>query len=75
MKVVCAHETYKGHNMELTYGKAYEVINQQPFWDFDGNKIGQVYQIIDDRGTLAWYNQVVIPMEEWREKQLNKLLL
>ena len=28
MKVICTHETYKGHRMDLTYGKAYEVIDQ-----------------------------------------------
>ena len=66
MKVICTHETYKGH---LTYGKAYEVIDQQPFQINE-----QMYQITDDNGTLAWFDrEVVIPMDEWRNKQLKKL--
>jgi hypothetical protein len=69
MKVICAHETYKGFNMYLTYGKAYEVIDQQPFQIND-----QMYQIIDDNGRKSWFDRkVVIPIEEWREKQLNEL--
>lgn len=69
MKVICTHETYKGHRMDLTYGKAYEVIDQQPFQIND-----QMYKIIDDNGTLAWFDrEVVIPLDEWRKKQINKL--
>ena len=69
MKVVCTHETYKGHRMDLTYGKAYEVIDQQPFQIND-----QMYKIIDDNGTLAWFDrEVVIPLDEWKKKQINKL--
>jgi len=67
MKVVCTHETYKGFNMYLTYGKAYEVIDQFQIND-------QMYQIIDDNGRKGWFDRkVVIPIEEWREKQLNEL--
>ena len=69
MKVICTHETYKGHRMDLTYGKAYEVIDQQPFQIND-----QMYKIIDDNGTLAWFDhETVIPLEEWRSKRLNEL--
>lgn len=70
MKVVCIKNTYKGTHMDLTYGKAYEVIDQQPFQIND-----QMYQIIDDKGTLAWYDrEVVIPLDEWREERLNEIL-
>jgi hypothetical protein len=69
MKVVCAHETYKGHSMDLTLGKAYEVHDQHPF---QINR--QTYKIINDRGALAWYDRaVVMPLDEWRSKQLNEL--
>ena len=69
MKVICTHETYKGHRMDLTYGKAYEVIDQQPFQINE-----QMYQITDDNVTLAWFDsEVVIPLDEWRKKQINKL--
>ena len=67
MKVICTHETYKGHRMDLTYGKAYEVIDQVLIKN-------DTYQIINDRGTLTWYDrEVVILMDEWRSKQLNEL--
>jgi hypothetical protein len=70
MKVVCIKNTYKGTHMDLTYGKAYEVIDQQPFQIND-----QMYQIIDDKGTLAWYDrEVVIPLDEWREERLSEIL-
>ena len=69
MKVICTHETYKDLKMHLTYGKAYEVIDQQPFQIND-----QMYQIIDDNGRFVWYDrEVVIPLEEWRNKQLKEL--
>lgn len=69
MKVICTQETYKDLKMHLTYGKAYEVIDQQPFQIND-----QMYQIIDDNGRFVWYDrEVVIPLEEWRNKQLKEL--
>jgi len=71
MKVVCANETYKGHSMDLTRGKAYEVHDQHPV-----QMNGQMYQIIDDRGALAWYDrETVMPLEEWRERQISKLIV
>jgi hypothetical protein len=55
--------------MDLTYGKAYEVVDEHPLQIND-----QMYKIIDDRGTLAWFDrEVVIPLEEWRNKQLKEL--
>jgi hypothetical protein len=69
MKVICTHETYKDLKMHLTYGKAYEVIDQQPFQIND-----QMYLIIDDNGYKSWFDRgVVIPLEEWRNKQLKEL--
>ena len=69
MKVICTQETYKDLKMHLTYGKAYEVIDQQPFQIND-----QMYQIIDDNGYKSWFDRgVVIPLEEWRNKQLKEL--
>ena len=69
MKVVCTHQTYKGHSMNLTHGKAYEVHDQHPVQIND-----QMYKIINDRGDLAWYDrETVMPLEEWRSKRLNEL--
>lgn len=65
MKVVCANDTYKRRSMDLTLGKAYEV---HDLWN------GCWYKIVNDRGALAWYDrEVVMPLEEWREKHLNEL--
>ena len=70
MKVVCASDTYKRRSMALTYGKAYEVVDEHPL-----QINGQMYKIIDDRGALAWYDrEIVIPLDEWRSKQLNELI-
>ena len=67
MKVVCTQETYKGHS--LTYGKVYEVIEQLSITTTSDH-----YRIIDNNGILVWYNnEVVIPIDEWRNKQLNEL--
>jgi hypothetical protein len=69
MKVVCANDTYKGQTMYLTLGKAYEVVDLHPFQIND-----QMYQIVNDRGALAWYDrEIVVPLEEWRSKQLNEI--
>ena len=72
MKVVCINETYKGHSMDLTYGKVYKVIDQvlKIHWVIKND----TYQIINDKGSLTWYDrEVVITMDEWRNKQLNEL--
>ena len=70
MKVVCANETYKGHSMDLTLGKAYVVHDQHPFQIND-----QMYQIVDDKGALAWYDrEVAMPLDEWREEKLKEIL-
>lgn len=67
MKVVCTHETYKGQRMDLTYGKAYKVFDRAILQN-------DTYHIINDKGTLTWYDrEVVIPMDEWRNKQINEL--
>ena len=60
--------------MDLTYGKVYEVIEFQSVWEpFQIN--GQMYQIDNDKGTLSWYDrEVVILLDEWREKRLNEIL-
>ncbi len=66
MKVVCITEDIF---FNLTYGKVYEVIEQLSITITSDH-----YRIIDNNGTLVWYdNEVVIPMDEWRNKQLNEL--
>jgi hypothetical protein len=33
-----------------------------------------MYQIIDDNGRFVWFDrELVIPLEEWRNKQLKEL--
>jgi hypothetical protein len=60
MKVVCINENWSN----LTYGKAYDVIDQTYF----------DYKIVDDKGYFTWHNiRTVIPMNKWREKQLEEL--
>lgn len=72
MKVVCIKSMYKnGLKNGLKKGKAYEVIEIRMR---NTNKFNDRYKIIDDGGWAAWYNrETVIPLEEWRSKQLNEL--
>ena len=64
MKVVCISEISYGTTTNLTYGKVYDVIDQTYF----------DYKIVDDKGYFTWYNiRTVIPMNKWREKQLEEL--
>lgn len=67
MKVICIND-----KNNLTYGKAYKVIEQLSITITPLAR--DHYRIIDNNGTLVWYdNEVVIPMDEWRNKQLNEL--
>ncbi len=68
MKVVCIKNTYKGTHMDLTYGKAYEVIDRVLLQN-------DTYQITNDKGALAWYDrEVAMPLDEWREEKLKEIL-
>ncbi len=70
MKVVCIDNTtltsgklIKG----LTVGKIYDVI------DFIHSS-PWVSQIVDDNGEKHWFNdEVLMPLEKWRELQLKEL--
>jgi hypothetical protein len=60
--------------MYLTFGKAYEVMNQKSFQIKPFQINDQMYQIIDDNGRKSWFDrEVVIPLDEWRKKQLKEL--
>ena len=63
MKVICIID----NDCHLTIGKIYNVLLQ------DKDKS---WLIIDDIGRQMWYwdyNGILMPLEEWRDKQLNKL--
>lgn len=67
MKVICIND-----KKNVTYGKAYKVIEQLSITITPISR--DHYRIIDNNDTLVWYdNEVVIPLEEWRNKQLNEL--
>ena len=64
MKVKCIDNNC--HEIELTIGKTYEVIRIYP----DGD-----YTIIDDIGGENWYyKNYFIPLSEYRNDTINKLL-
>jgi hypothetical protein len=63
MKLICIID----NDFHLTIGKIYNVLLQ----DKD-----ESWLIIDDIGRQMWYwdyNGILMPLEEWRDKQLNKL--
>ena len=68
MKVICINKTsliFK-NLVNLTPGKTYDVIRK--------NRFKNQYSIRDDNGIIGWYvDDVVMDLEEWREKQLNEL--
>jgi len=69
MKVICISiTTLSGRIVKgLTLGKIYDVITIS-----EGNM--WLVKIVDDNSQELWYNdEVLITLDEWRERQLNKL--
>jgi hypothetical protein len=69
MKVVCIDDyTLSGKKIKgLTVGKIYDVI------DFSHSS-PWVSQVIDDNGEEVWFNdEVLMPLEKYRELKLNEL--
>jgi hypothetical protein len=68
MKVVCIDDYTFGRKISgLTPGKIYDVI------DFIHSS-PWVSQIVDDNGEKHWFNdEVLMPLEKWRELQLKEL--
>lgn len=73
MKVICiddrtllSRKRIKG----LTIGKTYNVIYPELYLDCSAKN----YQIIDDTGSKVWYNnEVLIPLDKYRELKLKDL--
>lgn len=70
MRVVCIkHFKSQALQYELTYGKVYDVL-PKPTW---ANP--ESFFIKCDRGFISSYHKnSFMLLEEWREKQLNKIL-
>jgi hypothetical protein len=70
MKAICINEYVGETYMELTLEKVYDVVKKgkSPMTKEES------FFIINEAGYGSWYTRrVVIPIEEWREKQLNEL--
>jgi hypothetical protein len=81
MRVVCIKD-FKSSSLqyELTYGKVYQC-ESKPNWsgttwtDLAGALSDDCYFIRCDKGYISPYNKrSFITLEEWREKELNKIL-
>lgn len=73
MKVVCINKTSRifKNLVNLTPGKSYDVIHKNRC---NHNHIATQYKIRDDDGRIGWYTKdIVMDLEEWREKQLNEI--
>lgn len=74
MKVVCMN---KHHLDKLTIGKIYDVLIEEYDMFGDGSLV-ETHYIIDDDGKEILYgsinNKDFIPLDEWRDNQLNKIL-
>lgn len=72
MKIVCIKK-YKsqGLQLELTYGKIYDVKSPFNKLPLDDNN----YWIINDRGIIEYYSKSdFITLEEWRSNKINQLI-
>lgn len=71
MKVVCIKKYLSTElKYELTYGKVYDVIEVVGNYDFIKNN----YHILNDREFIQWYSvDTFVTIDEWRDKQLDKL--
>jgi len=71
MRVVCIKK-YKsqGLQLELTYGKSYEVIPRD-FVESDKHN----YWIVNDRGRRNYYSRdTFVTEEDWREGRIDQIL-
>ena len=78
MKVVCIHCCSKSlfnpdtHKFHLTQGKTYEVIDSKQTPE---KERPHMYKIINDDDKQRWYGEsILMPLEEWRDHQLNEIL-
>ena len=69
MKVICIDDhDVDGFKVELTPGKIYDV-------RYHHKNREEAWAIKNDAGIQRWYyNDVLIPLEKWREKRLNEIL-
>ena len=67
MNVICIDTDNKGSDRELslTIGKSYKVIRE--------NNIG--FYLEDDTGSIQWYSKWRFSRSEWRDNQIDKILL
>ena len=64
MKVICIDNHLDRDELDLTQGKIYDVIQTSV----------EMYLIKDDSGDRCWYyNDVLMPLEKWREIRLKEL--
>ena len=67
MKLLCINNLSNeiDYNPPITLGKVYESVDK---WDDD-------CKILNDAGFYSWeLNDNFIPLEQWREQQINKLI-
>lgn len=75
MKIVCIKKyVSQGLQLELTYGKTYDVIPwSKPLVDLGYND--KYYQVINDRHWREYYDKSdFVTLEEWRSNIINKVL-
>ena len=70
-KVVCVK---KGGNNFVTIGKIYEVLEEGSFLNYYKGA-EEIYLVRNDIGNLNCYSvDKFIPLSEWREQQINKII-
>ena len=77
MKLVCNrdYKNWEGISDELTYGKVYDILPNRVGFDSRLVIDSCNWWIINDKGQEQYYFKFMfVTLEEWRDKQLNKLL-
>lgn len=72
MKLICIDDyDLNGRKVELTYGKIYNVDLHSEDTRLN---IGEAWVVTNDAGMQRWYyNDVLMPLEKWREIQLKEI--
>ncbi len=73
MKAICIKCHSPGYGkIGLTLGKTYDVVDLHHQWM--GDRVETISVVKDDYGNTCWHAEdVLMPLEEWREKRLEEL--
>ncbi len=69
IKVICIAKD----DTDLEYLKVYDAILYEEYTDYNGKK-SPIWHVSTMRGIILRWNYKVIPVEEWRNSQIDKII-